>query len=372
MPPSRTMTYDSVLSSCLEAFLGKDPVDNIFKDHVLLEVLKSKGCLQPQNGGESIRVPIEYDTNSTVGSYTSYDVIDTTPQDPFTNAYYTWRQLAASISISGLEEIQNKGEYAIFDLLKAKTQNTISSLREEMNLQLLGKTKDSGGNYFTPGAGATSSGTTTDLDPIPLLLSKDPTTSRTVGNVNPNTYSWWRPYARDGNGAAGHNANAGGEDVTSWATLLNGMNSLFYYCSRGGGGRPNLIITSQIGFEQVETALRDKIRYMQTGEGSVAFDNIMFKAGCPIYWDEMMPDLETSNGVAYDSSSYAAESYFFLNTKFMRFVYESDHNFAPTPFVKPENQDARTAMLLFYGNLCWTNPRKQGLFYGIPNSLLSS
>ncbi len=368
--PSRTVSYDSILSSCLQAFLGKDPVDNIFKDHVLLEVLKQKGCLQAINGGESIKVPLEISTNSTVGSFTNYDVIDTTPQDPFTTAYYTWRQLAASIAISGLEEIQNRGEHAIFNLLKAKTANTLASMREELNLQLMGKTYDSGTAYLTAGAGPTASATETDFDPIGRLLTKDPTSSRTVGNVNPNTETWWQAYSRDGNGSAGHNNNAGGVDVTTWAQLLDGLNALYHYCSRGGGGRPDFIITSQVGFEQVETALRDKVRYMQTGEGSVAFDNLQFKAGCPMYWDEMMPDPET--GVIYSSGSYALENYYMLNSKFMKLIYDSQHNFTPTPFVRPENQDAKTAQMLFVGNLCWSNARKHGLFHGIPATPMTS
>jgi len=368
--PSRTVSYDSILSSCLQAFLGKDPVDNIFKDHVLLEVLKQKGCLKPQDGGESIKVPFEISTNSTVGSYTNYDVIDTTPQDPFTTGYYTWRQLAASVAISGLEEIQNRGEHAIFNLLQAKTANTLSSMREELNLQLMGKTFDSTTAYLTAGAGPTASSTETDFDPIGRLLCKDPTTSRTVGNVNPNTETWFRPWAKDGNGSAGHNANAGGVDVTTWAILLDGLNSLYHYCSRGSGGRPDLILTSQVGFEQVETALRDKVRYTQTAEGSVAFDNLEFKKGCPMYWDEMMPDIET--GVIYNSNSYALENYFMINTKFVKLVYDSQHNFTPTPFVRPANQDAKVAQMLFVGNLCWTHARKHGVYYGIPATPMSA
>ena len=86
-----------------------------------------------------------------------------------------------------------------------------------------------------------------------------------------------------------------------------------------------------------------------------------------MYWDEMMPDIFT--GVKYDSGSYAAETFYFLNSKFMKLIYDPQHNFAPTPFVKPENQDAKTALLLFYGNLCWTQLRKHGVAFGYDPSV---
>ena len=142
---------------------------------------------------------------------------------------------------------------------------------------------------------------------------------------------------------------------------------MYYYCSRGGGGRPDIIICSQAGFELVEAAMRDKTRYMQQSEGQVAFDNIMCKTGCPMYWDEMMPDLET--GVVYDSGSFAEETVYVLNTKFMKLVVESDHNFVSTPFIRPENQDAKVAQILFYGNLTFSNLRKLGCAYNIDGSV---
>ena len=52
-------------------------------------------------------------------------------------------------------------------------------------------------------------------------------------------------------------------------------------------------------------------------------------------------------------------------------VYDPQHNFTPTPFVRPENQDAKTALMLFYGNLCWTQLRKHGVCYGLDPSVAS-
>lgn len=365
-PSSRTQDFNSVLSACMAAYLGKEPQDQIFTDHVLLEVARQKGILKPQNGGETIRVPVEYDTNS-VNSYTDYDQLPIVPSDPFTTAYYTWRQLATSVAISGREELQNRGEHAIFALLEGKLANSMSSIRQELNYQLLGKTVASA--VWSAGAGATASTTSTDVDPICEMLSRDPTQSVAIGNINKNTYSWWRPFALDMDSDANdHNANDY-NDVTTFSETLLYLNRLYLNCSRGGGGRPDCIIASQGGFEIVEAAMRDKVRYMQTGEGSVAFDNIMFKAGAPMYWDEMMPDV--SGGYAYNSSSFSRETFYFLNTRTLNIVYDPQTNFKASPFVKPENSDARTSLILWYGNLCWKNPRKNGIAYGLDPSISS-
>lgn len=365
VPSSRTINYDAVLSSCLDLILSRDPIDNIFKDHVLLEVLKSKGCITTQDGGERIRIPVEYAANSTADSYGGYDQLDTTPQDEFSTLWYEWKQLASSVSISGLEEAQNKGEHAIFGLLSAKANNSLMSLRELLNYQLLGKTVASG--VWSSGTGAMAGSSNTDVEPIPAALSRDPSESAIIGNVNKNTHSWWRTFSANlGNGTAEYNETIFAS-CTTWALILQYLNKLYNNASRGGGGKPDCMIASQGAYEVFEAALRDKTRYTQQSEGSLAFDNIMFKTGCPMYWDEMMPDIYT--GVVHDSGSFAKESVYVLNTKFMKLVIESDHNFVSTPFVRPENQDAKASQILFYGNLTFSNLRKFGCAYKIDGSV---
>lgn len=368
MPPSSlTRNYEAVLSATLDSFLSRDPIDNIFKDHVLLAVLKQKGIIQPQSGGYYLRAPLGYATNSTVDSYSGYDQLDTTPQDEFTTCFYDWRQLAGSVSISGIEETQNKSEAEIFDLLQGKTQVTLSSLSERLNYMLLGRTVASG--VWSAGKGAMSSSTGTDVDPIPAALSRDPSQSVAIGQINKNTYSWWRPFAANFGSAAAEYNETIYSNCTTYALVLNQLSKLYNSCSRGGGGRPDIMIASQGAWEVIDNALRGQIRYTDTSEGAVGFDKIMFKNNCPIYWDEMMPDIYT--GVAFDSGSYAKESIYVLNSRFMQVKYDPDKNFTASPFIKPENQDARTSQILWYGNLCWTQLRKHGVAYKIDGTISS-
>ena len=68
--------------------------------------------------------------------------------------------------------------------------------------------------------------------------------------------------------------------------------------------------------------------------GDAGFQMLGFK-GVPIVWDELAP-----TGTMY-----------FLNLDHMKLVVHSKANFETTEFVKPENQDARVAQILFMGNL---------------------
>jgi hypothetical protein len=51
---------------------------------------------------------------------------------------------------------------------------------------------------------------------------------------------------------------------------------------------------------------------------------------------------------------------YFINSKYISLVGHSEKWFANTPFVRPENMDARYALIMCYGNLTIRNRAKQG------------
>lgn len=361
VPSSRTINYDALLSSTLEAYRD-GLIDNIMASNVLLSAIKAEGGWKKQNGGERIRVPLLYG-KTPVRSYDGYDILDTTPVDGITTAFYTWRQIATPIAISRKEERQNSGEAQLFNLLKEKIKQAEMSIAEELNKMMLGKTV-SGGQFVAGNGGK-------DVDPIPHLVQKNPTASVSVGNINQANYSWWRNRSVDGSTDGATTPDTGvdkGYDLNTWTELFMALTHLYNLCSRGAGGRPNMIITDQAGFETFEAGLRDKTRYTQQSKATLAFDNILFKPGVPIYWDEFMPDLE--NMRTYDNPATTPTSTFFmLNTKFLYFVVDSETEFINTPFVRPENQDAKVAHILLYGNFVCSQRRKQGVLYGVSQNI---
>ena len=55
-----------------------------------------------------------------------------------------------------------------------------------------------------------------------------------------------------------------------------------------------------------------------------------------------------------------AGTMFFLNSKYLTLVGHSGKWFTQTEFVRPEDKDARYALIMCYGNLTVRNRKKQG------------
>jgi hypothetical protein len=109
------------------------------------------------------------------------------------------------------------------------------------------------------------------------------------------------------------------------------------------------------------------IRYTNTKMADMGFDTIKLR-GATVIWDEKVPDIFT--GTAAGVSGFDGTA-FFINTNFYEVSYDSETNIITTPFVEPENQTAKTAKILFMGNSCITNLRKQGVCYNILQTISS-
>lgn len=283
-------------------------VDQIHKSNALFFMLKQKGGIKEEAGGERISQPLMYGKNSTAGSYDGYDVLDTTPQTGIDSAEYNWKQYSASITISGKEERQNAGSKTkIIDLLDSKTKQAMASLREQI-----------GTGIFSDGTGNGGK----DLTGLVAMVAA----SGTYGGINSATYTWWQAYV----------------ESTSEALTIAKMRTAFNTATLGGKDHPDLIVTTQSLFESYEALLTNFNNYVsfQTNSadskklGDAGFQTLAFKA-VPIVFDELC-----NSGVMY-----------FLNTDHMKLVVHRDANFDTTPFVKPGDQDARVAQILFMGNL---------------------
>lgn len=360
-PSTNTVYYDALLSTTLDAYVGSGSLfDNIFKDSAFLAALRSMGGIQKQNGGERIRAPLMYGKNNTVSSYSDYDVLDTTPQDGITTAFYEWAELGGTISISRKEERQNSGEAAIISLLESKIMQAEMSMREELNTQLIQGTVS--GATFIPGNSAK------DLNPLGWFLRKanatNPTAGGNVGNIDCSTESWWRHRTAVADSASTDTGNSFALSVSTYKGLVVALRRMYNYCSRGSGGSPNLVLFDQVTYETYENALDDKVRYSNTTLADMGFDNIKLR-GATCIWDEVVPDIDNGTTAITDGTA------FFLNTNFYKLIIDSETDVVTTPFVEPENQTAKTAKILFMGNATCSNLRKQGVLYATSQSIVA-
>jgi len=325
-PSQNTINYDALLSTTLMAYRAT-LVDQIFKSSAFLAALRKYDGIDYQDGGERIWIPLMYEENSTVKSYSGYETLDTTPQDGITSAFFPWCEVGGTISISRKEERQNSGEAALMKLLKVKTTQAEMSMKSQLNSQLILGTVNT--LTFVPGNG------TKDLFPLgyflPLDKDADPLAGGNVGNISRLSYSWWRcRTAALDTGTASTDGNDFAIDADTFIALEMGLKRMYNYCSRGADGSgPNLCVMNQVTYESYETAMAQRQRYFDTDLADMGFDTIRLK-GANCIWDELVPDIHNGTAAITDGTA------FFLNTRFYKLVIDSQTDFITTPFIEPK------------------------------------
>ncbi len=301
--------FDALLSTTLANYRAQ-LTDNVFTARPLTYFLMDKGRIRMVDGGTKIVEPLIYGQNGTVASYSGYDTISLTAQDGMSAAEYDWKQYAASIAISGIEEAKNNGEAAIINLLEAKIMQAEESMREGFNQMFFGDGTGNSGKNWNGLGNLVESG-------------------NTVGGINSAAgqgNDFWRSYEEN---------TAGALTLAQMATAYNSVSV--------GNDHPDMILTTQTLFEKYEALLQPQLRYTDTKTADAGFQNLLFKAAPVAY------DVHCTAGVVY-----------FLNSKYLTLVGHSGKWFQQTDFVRPENLDARYALIMCYGNLTVRNRAKQG------------
>ena len=80
----------------------------------------------------------------------------------------------------------------------------------------------------------------------------------------------------------------------------------------------------------------------------LGFDNLRLK-GALMSWDERVIDSANGELSDTDGGSPTEETVYFINSRFFELVVDAQTDFITTPFMRPENQDAKVAQVLFYG-----------------------
>lgn len=301
--------FDALLSTTLANYRSQ-LTDNVFTARPLTYTLMDKGRIRMLNGGTKIVEPLIYGESNTVASYSDYDSIALTPQTGISAAEYDWKQYAASISISGIEEAKNNGEAEIINLLEAKIMQAEESMREGFNRMFFANGTGNGGK---------------DWNGLGNLVESE----NSVGGINSASgqgNDWWRSY----------------EENTATALTLAQMATTYNTVSVGND-HPDVILSSQTLFEKYESLLQPQLRYTDTKTADAGFQNLLFKAAPIMY------DVHCNAGTM-----------FFLNTKYITLVGHSSKWFQQTEFIRPEDLDARYALIMCYGNLTVRNRKKQG------------
>lgn len=299
--------YDQLFSTTLRKYTPRLE-ENIFTKRPLTYWLTTKERTRTVDGGTRIVEPLLYGLNDTVSSYSMYDTLDITPQTGITAAEYTWKQIAVSVAIAGLEEAINSGESAVINLLQAKIMQAEESMSEYFNVM-----------FYADGTGNSSK----DWNGLRNLI----TASGTVGGIDASDSdnSWWRSMVT---------AVGGTRTDAAWSHSMN-------LASKGGNDVPDFAITTQTLYEHYESGLATNLRFTDNKTADARFQNLLFK-NVPVMWDVHCP-----SGYTY-----------FLNSKYLTLIKHAKRWFTNSGFREMPDRDARWAQITCYGQLV-TNHRSR-------------
>jgi hypothetical protein len=348
-PSQITKNLDALFATSLANY-QQTLIDNIGSANPLLFKIMGSSAYQGTDGGTHIELPLMYELAG-MDSYDGYDVLDDSVIDGITSAVFQWRQVATPISYSVKEAIQNARK--LIDLVESKIMQAEMGIQEGWATHLL---QGSGAGAIETARTSAVNGSLS-IEPLFNLVRYDPTTSTSIGNINQNTYSWWRNKTKT--------SSASTYDAFL-AEVVNLMNS----CSLGTGGPIDLIIVDQTTYELLVFAIYQRYRQTQA-DNNFPFENTRMKKAV-IVMDEKMPNVAANT---LDTTTANGGSFLALNTKFFKVKYIKGRNFSMLEdengktFAKPIKGDSRLGHLAWMGNVCVNNRRKHGVMGSIARTL---
>lgn len=309
-----TINIGEIVATTLRNRQG-ELADNVTNHNALFMRLNKKGNIRPLDGGRTIVQELEYAENSTVAWYSGYETLNTTPQEVFDAAEYDWKQLAGTVSISGLEEVKNSGKEAIINLLDARISNLRKSLRNTASTAI-----------YADGTGSSGK----ELGGLQLLIDDDPTASATVGGINQNTYSFWRNQ---------YSASA----ATSAGNILSRMNTMWLSCIRGTD-KPDFIAADDDMYTYFEASLQQNQRFSDASLAAAGFESLKYKTA-DVFYDDQCPD----------------KHMYFVNTDYLFLRPHKARQFVPLDDRNSLNQDAKVIPVVWAGNMTCSNRSLQGV-----------
>lgn len=302
--------YDSILTTTLES-RGKTIQDNVTNNNPLYYKLNERGNIRPFTGGHKIIEPLSYAENTNSGWYSGADVLSTNLTEELTAPEFSIKQLAATVVLTGLDEIKNSGPAGLIDLLEAKIKVAEATMENDLDLGIYADGTGNGGKELT-GLGAA----------VPI------TVTNTYGNINRALAAnvWWKSRVTD--------TNAG----PSAATILSLFNTEINALTRGKD-TVDLIVADATTYAVLEGVLQTQVRFSQSKMGEMGFQALRYKTA----------DVVMAGGIGGNAPSATT---FFLNTKYLHLRPFSGRNMVPLDGgQRPYNQDVTAKSIVWAGNM---------------------
>ena len=343
MPFANSAVTD-IIATTIQQRSGKLS-DNVTNNNAFLRRLKAKGNVRPFGGGNVIMEEIMYVDASTInaGSYSGYDAINITPNSPISGPQFDIKQYAASVSINGLEMLQNSSKEAIIDLLEGRQKVAEAQLMNRMDY-----------DCYQDGTGNSSK----NITGLALAVPDTPTTG-TYGGIDRSTTigGFWQSSSYSG-------ATDGGSAVSA-ANIQTYMTTLALRLVRGSN-KPDLWVAdaTYYGF-YVNSLQAIQVITSSTGSGSAGAG---FGPEIKFFGGGMSADVVLGGGINFDvntsgtNGGATAAHMWALNTDYFFWRPHRDRNFVPIGGERQSvNQDAVVKLIGWAGNLTCSGAAFQGV-----------
>lgn len=293
--------------------------DNLSNRNALLKYMKKRGNTRTEDGGLTIAVPLDYNSNGTYQRYSDWDVLSIAASDVLSAAEYQWRQIAIHVLASGRELRINSGESQIINLAKARLKNAIRTFQNSFSSDL-----------YSAGSA------TNQINGLQAIIAD--TNTNTVGGIDANTWTFWQNTVFD----------LSDESVTISATTIeNGaMLPLWLDLDRGPDDQPDLIVMDNTYYQYFEGSQVSLKRYNDKSSADAGFVTLKYK----------------NADVLFDGNSGIPSSHaYFINTNYLELVAHKDADMDEMDEMRPVNQDGAVIPILWMGNLVCSNRKLQGV-----------
>lgn len=318
---------DGVLASTLPN-INKKFQDNLSTKTPFMFKLKEQGGMNMVDGGTVLRFPVILG-KGIAGSYYGDDPLDVSRPGGITYLEFDWKQYFSSVTIVGIEEIQNAGQEQAVKLLDGRMQQAEVTTIENFESMLFDPT--GGGNGGK------------DWTSLPQIVADDPTTG-TIGKQSRAANAQLRNQVNSTAVSAFNTSQNGRSALTSlWLSCTNGMRS------------PNFIVTTPAIWQLYQLSLTANERFVMESEADKSLRSagfltqafmtapVTFSAQCPASHLYMLRIKQPNS-----------DGGIFLSVSKTR-------NFKMMDFIRPINQDVRTSLVLTAGELCCDAPYLQGV-----------
>ena len=245
-----------------------------------------------------------------------------TPDSPISAAQFSITQYADSVTMSGLEMLQNSSKEQIIDLLDGRMQVSEARLLNRISTDIYGDGTGNGGKNITGLAAA---------------VSTSPT-SGTYGGINRANWTFWQNQLTTG--------------VTGYANIQAKMTDAAIKSVRGTD-KVDTIVAGNTFYSYYVQSLQAIQRIAGTEEGAAGFASLKFYGG------GMSADVILGGGYGGQET---ATNMFLLNTNYIFLRPHKERNFVPIGGERQSiNQDAIVKLYGWAGNLTCSNSFLQGV-----------